>query len=131
MTAAARRAILGRMTRQRNAFGRYGEDLAVDHLARLGLTLVDRNWRCSAGEIDAIFRTADTIVFVEVKTRRTVEFGIPAEAVGPAKQARLRRLAAIWLAQSGAHAPDVRFDVVSVVVPRDGPASLDHLAAAF
>jgi putative endonuclease len=131
VTPARRRVIVGGMTTVRHTLGRYGEDLAVDHLRGLGMALLDRNWRCPAGEIDAILRTGDTIVFVEVKTRRTDEFGAPAEAVGYAKQTRLRRLAAIWLARSGVRAPEVRFDVVSVVAPRDGPPRLDHIRGAF
>jgi len=119
------------MTTERNALGRYGENLAVDHLLDRGMHLLDRNWRCAAGEIDAILRDGDTLVFVEVKTRRRGDFGIPAEAVGYAKQVRLRRLAAIWLARSGMHAPEVRFDVVSVVAPLDGPPRVEHLPGAF
>jgi len=119
------------MTKERNTLGRYGENLAIGHLLDRGMCLLDRNWRCTAGEIDAILRDGEILVFVEVKTRRTGDFGMPAEAVGYAKQVRLRRLAAIWLAQSGVRGPEVRFDVVSVVAPLDGPPQVEHLPGAF
>jgi len=111
--------------------GRYGERVAVEYLLDQGMSLLDRNWRCSAGEIDAILRDGTVLVFVEVKTRRGTAYGTPAEAVGRAKRSRLRRLAALWLAQSGLHSPEVRFDLVSVVPRRAGPAAVEHLRAAF
>lgn len=111
--------------------GRYGERVAVEYLVAQGMSLLDRNWRCPAGEVDAILRDGATLVFVEVKTRRGTAFGTPAEAVGRVKQARLRRLAALWLARSGLHPVEVRFDLVSVVPQRAGAASVEHLRAAF
>ena len=78
------------MGRAKDAVGRYGEQVAVDYLVAQGMHLLDRNWRCTAGEIDAILRDGDALVFVEVKTRRSNAFGTPAEAVGWAKRARLR-----------------------------------------
>lgn len=115
----------------KDAVGRYGEQVAVDYLLDQGMRLLDRNWRCSAGEIDAVLRDGDTLVFAEVKTRRTERFGTPAEAVGYVKQTRLRRLAAIWLAQSPVHPPEVRFDLVSVRPQRAGAADVEHLRGAF
>ena len=78
--------------------------------------MVERNSRLGRhGEIDLIVRRANVIVFVEVKFRRTSDFGAPASAVGPNKQRRLRRLAALWLASNHVTTRSVRFDVVSVV----------------
>jgi putative endonuclease len=119
------------MGRAKDAVGAYGERVAVDYLVRNGMQLIERNWRCTAGEVDAVLRDGEAIVFAEVKTRRGNAFGSPADAVGWAKQARLRRLAAIWLAQSGEHAHEVRFDLVSVVPQRSGPAEVEHIRAAF
>ena len=97
------------------AVGQRGEALAADWYRRKGYTVVARNWRCAIGEIDLIVRRGRTLVVCEVKTRRSHAFGVPAMAVGRAKQQRLRRLAAAWLAEhrSGRHV-DVRFDVVAV-----------------
>ena len=119
------------MGRAKDAVGRYGEQVAVDYLVAQGMRLLDRNWRCAAGEIDAILREGDALVFVEVKTRRGSAFGTPAEAVDWAKRARLRKLAAIWLAQSRVRSPEVRFDVVSVLPQRAGAAQVEHVRGAF
>src|SRR2546421_641882 len=111
------------MTRAKDAVGGYGERVAVRYLTEQGMVLLDRNWRCAAGELDAVLRDGEVIVFAEVKTRRSGRFGTPAEAVVPAKVGRLRRAAALWLAQAGGRAREVRFDVVSVRPQRAGPVS--------
>lgn len=81
-----------------------------------GYTVVARNWRCRTGEIDLIARRDRVMVFCEVKTRSSAAFGTPAEAVTATKQARVRRLAARWLAeQAGGHGGRIRFDVAAVV----------------
>jgi putative endonuclease len=118
--------------RAKDAVGGYGERVAVAHLIERGLILLDRNWRCPHGEIDVVMRDrGDVLVIVEVKTRRSDRFGAPAEAVGPDKVRRLRRLAAAWLAQSGIHPAEVRFDVVEVRPRPSGPADVTHLPGAF
>jgi putative endonuclease len=119
------------MTRAKDAVGAYGERVAVRYLVDQGMVLLDRNWRCGAGEVDAILRDGDTLVFAEVKTRRSGRFGVPAEALVPAKVTRLRRLAAIWLARSTLRPREVRFDVVSVLPQATGPATVEHLRGAF
>src|SRR5262245_20557295 len=101
------------MGRAKDSVGSYGERVAVAYLIDQGMVLLDRNWRCPEGEIDAVLRDGDTLVIAEVKTRRGDRFGSPAEALVPAKVARLRRLAVRWLAQSRVHPREVRFDVVS------------------
>jgi len=88
---------------------------------------VERNWRCRDGELDLVVRKARTLVFCEVKTRRSLSFGSPAEAVTAAKRARIRRLAARWLAERSVGVPGrIRFDVVAVL-----PDRLDVIEAAF
>lgn len=119
--------------RAKDALGRYGEDLAVQHLQAAGLELLDRNWRCREGELDAVARERDgTIVFVEVKTRSSYDYGGPAEAVSAAKARRIRTLALRWLAEhSPRRAADLRFDVICVVRPRGEPPQVTHLRGAF
>lgn len=114
------------MTTVRQAVGAYGERCAVRHLMAAGLRIVARNWRSDQGEVDIIAWDDDVLVFCEVKTRRSVRFGTPAEAVVPAKVRRLRRLAAQWLDQQAAHPREVRFDVVEVLLPPRGAARIDH-----
>lgn len=116
----------------KDALGRYGEDLAAQHLQAAGMTLLARNWRCRDGELDLVARDVDgTVVFCEVKTRRSTAFGSPAEAVGPVKARRLHRLAALWLRQHPSGGCPVRFDVVSVVRPRGRPPVVQHLREAL
>ena len=116
---------------QRSAVGRYGEDVAVRHLTESGMQVLARNWRCDLGEIDVVARDGSTVVVCEVKTRRGLDYGTPLEAVTARKMVRLRRLAARWVAESaaesGVHAPEVRVDVVSVLLRRHGAALVEHL----
>ncbi len=119
------------MGRAKDSVGSYGERVAVAYLQQQGMVLLDRNWRCSAGEIDAVLREGDVLVIAEVKTRRGADFGVPAEALVPAKVARLRRLAVLLLAQSRLRPREVRFDVVSVLPQLRGAAQVEHLRGAF
>jgi putative endonuclease len=113
--------------RQRSAVGRYGEDVAARHLAESGMVVLARNWRCDLGEIDLVARDGPALVVCEVKTRRGLDFGTPLEAVTQRKLARLRRLAARWVAESGLRPPEVRIDVVGVLVRSSGAAVVEHL----
>ncbi len=106
--------------------GRWGEDLAAGWYTDRGYTVVARNWRCPTGEIDLVARRGRLVVVIEVKARRTEAFGPAAAAVGRLKQQRLRRLAAEWLATSGIHGVEVRFDVVAVT-----GSEIDVIEAAF
>lgn len=115
----------------KDVLGRRGEELAARHLAALGLTIVERNWRCSQGEIDIVALDAGEVVFVEVKTRSSVAFGHPLEAITPAKLARLRRLAAAWCgAHPGSH-DRIRIDVIAVIAPFRGEVQVEHLKRVF
>jgi putative endonuclease len=111
----------------RTAVGRYGEDVAVRHLLALGCELVDRNWRCPAGEIDVVVRDGATLVVCEVKTRRSLTFGAPMEAVDRAKAARLRRLTGLYLAAHEMRGVPVRIDLVGVLLPSRGAPQVEHL----
>ena len=107
--------------------GRTGETRAAEWYAAQGYEVVARNWRCRDGELDLIVRRGATLVFCEVKTRGSEAFGVPAEAVTPVKQARVRRLAARWMREEESRpARVVRFDVASVLRGR-----LDVIEGAF
>ena len=108
------------------ALGAFGEDLAARWYEAEGFTVVARNWRGSAGEIDLIVGREKLIVICEVKARSSAAFGVPAEAVGPTKQKRLRRLAAEWLTANSPGRVDIRFDVASVLA-----GQLEIIEAAF
>lgn len=113
----------------KDVVGAYGERLVARSLAEQGWTVVDRNWRCELGEIDIVAVDGDCLVVVEVKTRRSDAFGGAIEAVTRRKLARLRKLAASWLAVHGGGFSAVRVDVVAVTLPRAGRAHVDHLRA--
>lgn len=112
---------------QRSALGRFGEDIATRHLVESGMVVLARNWRCPHGEIDVVARDGTTLVVCEVKTRRGLDYGTPLEAVTARKMLRLRRLADQWLDEAGLDPPDVRIDVVSVLVRTQGAAVVEHL----
>ena len=112
----------------RAAVGAFGEDLAARHLTTRGMVLLDRNWRCDLGEIDLVARDGNVLVICEVKTRRGAGFGTPEEAVTRAKTARLRRLAARWLAEHPVSPAALRIDVIGVLLSRGGAApEVNHL----
>ncbi|WP_028131223.1 MULTISPECIES: YraN family protein [Serinicoccus] len=111
------------------AVGDRGEDLACAHLESLGWQVVDRNWRCPEGELDVVAEDGRTLVFCEVKTRRSVRFGEPVEAVGADKARRLRTLAWAWLEAHDRRGAAFRIDVVGVLRPHDDEPVLTHLRA--
>ena len=94
--------------------GTQGEELARTYLIRQEYTILHRNWRCKWGEIDLVARDGKTIVFIEVKTRKSDRLGSPLEAVDRRKQERLRVLALHYINSTGQSAPSYRFDVVGV-----------------
>jgi putative endonuclease len=118
------------MPNQRQALGADGEAVTARHYERLGYEVLDRNWRCSDGELDLILRRGGTIVFCEVKTRTSDRYGGGAAAVGWQKQRRIRGLASRWLRDVGPGSPEVRFDVA--VVRTDGRGfAVELIEAAF
>jgi putative endonuclease len=124
-------ATVSAMTKTTQLLGAYGEELAAAHLVKAGMVVLDRNWRCSYGEIDIIARDGEVVVFCEVKTRRSTTFGTPAEAIVAAKAHRLRKLAGVWLSISTTRPREIRFDVVSVLPGHAGTPQIEHIKAAF
>lgn len=114
------------MTNRRQALGAAGEDQTAAWYSARGYEVLARNWRCQEGELDLVLRHGRIVVFCEVKTRSSVAFGLPAEAVTPVKQRRVRRLALSWLQESGTHYDGLRFDVASVLA-----GELSVIEAAF
>lgn len=104
---------------RKQTLGERGEDLAAAYLEQEGLVVLARNFRCPRGELDIIARDGDTAVFVEVKTRRTAALGSPLEAVTPAKLARIRMLAGIWLRGQSEYFPATRIDALGIIVEPD------------
>jgi putative endonuclease len=114
-------------SQQRLAMGGYGEASAARFLAGQGMVVLDRNWRCELGELDLVLRDGAVLVFCEVKTRATAAFGSPLEAVTARKVARLRRLAARWMHDSGVYADEVRIDLVGIQLNLSGAGRYEHV----
>ncbi|MHB1802493.1 MAG: YraN family protein [Actinomycetes bacterium] len=113
--------------RRNQELGRYGEDVATRYLVAQGLAILERNWRCSLGELDIVAREGDALVVCEVKTRTSRAYGTPAEAVTVSKRSRLRRLAVRWVQEHDVHPAEIRIDVLAVLRPASGPAHVEHL----
>jgi putative endonuclease len=120
------------VSRQSNSeIGRSGETAAVAHLESLGYRIRARNIRFRAGEIDLIAEDGNTLVFVEVKTRRGRSYGSAAEAVTRTKQQQLAKLAAIYLSGLSGTPPSCRFDVVAVGPAPGGGWTCELIQNAF
>src|SRR5205085_7982295 len=115
---------------ERAELGRIGESLAAGYLEQRGWRIVERNLRFREGEIDIVAARAGVLAFVEVKTRRSVAFGSPAEAVTWRKQRKIRALASRYLAERHPRAHSIRFDVVDIARGRGG-FLVTHLEGAF
>lgn len=123
--------------RSNESLGPRGEKLAAKHLKRQGLRILARNYRCPVGEVDLIaldrsIRStgAETLVFVEVKTRSSDRHIDPESAVNADKQRRLRNVAKYYIQRRRAGAYNLRFDVVAVIVSGDEPV-IRHTSNAF
>ena len=117
----------------RKSLGRLGEQLAAEHLERLGWVVVERNFQTRLGELDLIAVAGETLVFVEVKTSRAGR-GRPWDSLHQRKQVQVRRIAGLWFNQrrSTPFFERVRFDGIGVVLDeRDMLVRLDHLEGAF
>ena len=114
------------MPNARQRLGAAGEAAVARCYEQAGYEIVDRNWRCREGEIDLILRMRRVLVFCEVKTRSTDEFGTPAEAVTQAKRDQVRRVARRYLDDCPVRFREVRFDVGAVT-----PEGIEIIEAAF
>ena len=116
----------------RRSLGQRGEAAAARYLRRRGMKIVARSSRLKPGELDIVALDGEVLVFVEVKTRRSAETGHPAEAVTPAKQRRLTRLAVTFMKRHGLLDRKARFDVVAVTWPAGKWfAKIEHFPGAF
>ena len=113
------------MSAPKQGLGRKGEQLAADALQAQGMAIVERNYRCAVGEMDIIAREGDTLVFVEVKTRRGNRFGSPEDAVDARKQRKLIEVAETYLQERVLDDAEWRIDVVAVEM--DGVGRLKRI----
>ena len=119
------------MQNSKQLLGATGEEIAVDYLVSQGYIVFDRNWRSKSGEIDIIasekFNSQDELIFIEVKTRSSRDYGDPIEAISATKYLRMYRLALEWLSENSASREAWRLDVISIVISRAQEIEIDHL----
>lgn len=119
------------------AIGDQGEAIATDHLQQKGYRVMDANYRFERNELDLICfdptarKGRGEIVFVEVKTRTSLEFGMPEEAVDEEKQTRIIEVAKAYLYERNLEGSPSRFDVVSVILHQGDTPTVDHYEDAF
>jgi putative endonuclease len=114
-----------------HGLGRHGEDIAREYLLQQGMRIKERGFRFGRGEIDIIGYDQDTLVFVEVKARRLGSFSDPEEAVTPAKQKQIRRIAQAYLFLQGLEDVRCRFDVLALEIGEEGNIIIRHHRDAF
>ncbi|MGH3447233.1 MAG: YraN family protein [Nocardioidaceae bacterium] len=112
---------------QRKALGDYGERVAARHLEQQGMTVVDRNWRCSDGEIDIVAREGRVLVVCEVKTRSSDRYGSAFQAITAEKARRLHHLGHAWASAHQCRCGEIRLDVVAVTAWRHGRPTVEHI----
>lgn len=117
--------------RKQLSLGEQGERLAAKALKKAGYKILERNAKLGRFEIDIIAREADTVAFVEVKTRRTGEPIRPEDNVGWVKQRHIASAADFWIRRNGNDATYYRFDIVSIVLPEHGPPEIEIFRDAF
>nr|WP_090816502.1 YraN family protein [Paenibacillus sp. yr247] len=117
----------------RKQLGKLGEDLAETFLSENEHRIVARNWRCRTGELDIIAEQANTLIFVEVRTRRpSGRFGTAKESVDIRKQVKVRETAQFYLHRYQKYEQSIRFDVITVEVSMDGAVPhIEHIKGAF
>ncbi len=114
------------MTLYRKTVGKHGEESALLLFQKKGYTIRERNWRSVLGEIDLIVEKDGCVVFVEVKTRTSADFGTAAEAVMKKKQRKIVRTAAAYIKKHSLYRRTFRFDVLSIL-----PEGIEHIVNAF
>lgn len=108
------------MSADRRELGKLGENFACDFLGKRGYKIISQNYRIRGGEIDIIAEDGDTIVFIEVKTRKSLVFGHPEEAINKRKQHKLALVAEQYLSSHELYEKDYRIDVIGIEVGQDG-----------
>lgn len=113
--------------------GQLGEQVAASFLVARGYRILERNFRCKGGEVDIIARDPGdkSLVFVEVKARRGLSYGVPQLAVTPFKQRQISKAALTWLSKNRLHDHNARFDVIAILLHTDAEHAVEHIRNAF
>jgi putative endonuclease len=118
------------MSQATTDFGKHGEDLAASYLTELGFEILHRNFRYGKNEVDIIAKRGGIISFVEVKSRHSLKFGHPLEAVTKAKQREMQKVAMHFISQHAAENWDYRFDAIAVL-EQNGGVEITFIEDAF
>ncbi len=119
------------MKGRRKRLGAFGEGLAQDYLKSQGYKIIDKNFRCCFGEVDIVAEDNNSIVFIEVKTRSSLAFGTPKDAISMKKKTSLTKVASAYLKKSELTHRSARFDVVSILITDKEGAKIELIKNAF
>jgi len=116
---------------KRKELGRKGEEVAVAFLKNQGYKIIERNYRCQRGEIDIVARDKEGIAFIEVKTRKSLKYGLPEEAISFYKRKHLVKAGLNYLHRYRLREINARFDVVSILMEREKVKEIQLIKNAF
>jgi len=122
---------LERIKQSTHALGKSGERAALRYLKNKKYKILAQNFRLFRGEIDIIALDKNTLVFVEVKTRKSTDFGLPEESVTPSKQRQIKRIAQGFLMRNNLQDAECRFDVISILFDQNQGYRIRHIQNAF
>lgn len=111
--------------------GSKGEEIACEFISGLGYKIIQRNYQFGHGEIDIIAKDGNTLVFIEVKYRKNLEFGPPELAITKGKQNQIKKTAAAYLWEKNLTDTDSRVDVIAILYPKDQKPKINHIINAF
>jgi len=113
--------------------GLLGEEIAANYLTARGYRILERNFRCKGGEVDIIARDPvdKSLLFIEVKARRNLSYGVPQLAVTPFKQRQISKAALTWLSKNRLLDANARFDVIAILLHTDAAHNIEHVKNAF
>ena len=115
---------------EKKEIGQKGENLAVAYLQNLGYKVLERNYRCKLGEVDIIALDNDTLIFIEVRTRSSLDFGLPQESINRRKRHQISKVALEYMTRKKLKNTPARFDVVAVSL-EPGKEKVDLIKDAF
>lgn len=111
-------------------FGSWGEEIAVSYLIEKGYTILNRNFRSRFGELDIIAKYENTVIFIEVKTRNSLKFGLPCESITDIKKRHIKRMVNYYTMINCTNELDLRIDVIEILVNED-QINIHHIENAF
>lgn len=117
--------------KSKKATGSKGEQIACEFLAKLGYKIIERNYHFGHGEIDVIAKDGEIIVFVEVKYRKSLEYGIPETAITKGKQKQIRKIAEAYIYERDIKDTSCRIDVVAILQLPNQKPEINHYINAF